>query len=67
MPGFIGYLPARCKASGRLTPAACTRIRISPGPATGTSALRGCKTSGPPGVVISIRVISCGSVMEKFL
>src|ERR1019366_8196430 len=43
-PGGGGYLPARCRTSGRLTPAASTRISTSPGPGTGAG-----KYPPPPG------------------
>jgi hypothetical protein len=35
-PGGGGYIPMRCITSGRLTPAAATRISTSPSPGTGT-------------------------------
>src|SRR5450631_1214494 len=48
--------------SGRLTPAAATRMRTSwaPGFGTGRTAIRSC--SGPPGAAISTAFISEGTV-----
>src|SRR5229473_8323422 len=49
--------------SGRLTPAAATRIRTSstPGFGTGRTAIRSC--SGPPGAAISTAFISEGTTL----
>src|ERR1700681_4726408 len=46
--------------SGRLTPAAITLIRISPGPGAGTGRVSGKSTSGPPGLLMPITVICAG-------
>src|ERR1700722_1857439 len=46
--------------SGRFTPAASTFTRISRAPGTGTGRSCGCKTSGPPGTVITMAVIRAG-------
>ncbi len=59
-PGGGGYFPSRCIRSGRLTPAASTRISTSPAPIAGIALVTGFSTSGPPGVLISITVIDCG-------
>ena len=52
--------PERCATSGRLTPAAITLIRISPGPGAGTARVSGTSTSGPPGLLIAMTVICEG-------
>ena len=57
--------PARCSASGRFTPAARTRIRISPAIGCGTGRVAGRSTSGPPGSAISITRISAGSAIDS--
>ena len=46
--------------SGRLTPAARTRISISPGPGIGTSRFSGFRTSGPPGSVKVVEFVLFG-------
>src|SRR5271165_2012924 len=46
--------------SGRFTPAASTFTRISRVPGVGTGRSCGCKTSGPPGTVITIAVMRAG-------
>ena len=54
----------RCSTSGRLTPAAPTRISTSPGPGCGTAALDGgTSTSGPPGALIATAVIIVGTLL----
>ena len=55
-PGGGGYDPSRCIKSGRLTPAPATRISTSRGPGFGTGRSTGIRTSGPPGLAISIEV-----------
>lgn len=50
--------------SGRFTPAAPTRIRISPASGTGTGRSAATRTSGPPGALITIAVIISGSVAK---
>src|SRR3954469_9657913 len=60
-PGGGGYAPERCATSGRLTPAAATLTRISPGPGEGTARVSGNSTSGPPGLLMPITVICAGS------
>src|SRR5215218_4852960 len=47
--------------SGRLTPAAVTRISTSCGPGRGTGPVPRVSTSGPPGPAMSIKRIDCGS------
>ncbi len=44
-----GYAPARCRQSGRLTPAKATSISTSPGFGTGTAPVPTTMTSGGPG------------------
>src|ERR1700730_4332899 len=53
-PGGGGYLPCRCMMSGRLTPAAATRMRTSPARGSGTGRSTSRSTSGPPNPAISI-------------
>src|SRR3954451_21900296 len=60
-PGGGGYEPERWATSGRLTPAAATLTRISPGPGEGTARVSGNSTSGPPGLLMPITVICAGS------
>ena len=48
-PGGGAYMPCRCRQSGRLTPAARTATRISPGPGSGHGRCSISRTSGPPG------------------
>src|SRR4051812_7504728 len=59
-PGGGGYLPSRCMMSGRLTPAAVTRTRTSPGRGAGTGRSATRSTSGPPGSAISITRMDVG-------
>ena len=49
-PGGAGYCPLRWATSGRLTPAACTRISTSSARGRGTSVVEMASTSGPPAV-----------------
>src|SRR5690349_14984613 len=56
----------RCNTSGRLTPAAATRISTSPGPGCGTGRVCGCKTSGPPGSLMAMAVISAGTLVTWY-
>src|ERR1051325_3439846 len=52
--GGGGYCPIRCMTSGRLTPAASTLINTSPGASSGLGRSAGTRTSGPPGLLISM-------------
>src|SRR5690606_38868715 len=55
-PGGGGYLPLRCRMSGRLTPAARTRISTSPGPGSGRSRrprVRADASPAPPSISIT--------------
>src|SRR5262245_19709229 len=61
-PGGGGYLPRRCRMSGRLTPAAATRTSTSPSAGAGTSLWTSRNTSGPPGSTISIACIEDGAI-----
>src|SRR6476469_4432322 len=56
-PGGGAYEPARCRQSGRLTPAAATRINTSPGFGCGTARVATRNPSGPPGRAISTTCI----------
>src|ERR1700736_3977086 len=49
--------------SGRLTPAAATAMSTSPIAGIGIGRVVGCRTSGPPGLVISIAVMVGGRVV----
>ena len=49
--------------SGRLTPAAATWMSTSPAPGAGIGRLTARKTSGPPGLAISIAVMVLGKVI----
>ena len=60
-PAGGGYWPFRCSTSGRLTPAAWTRTRISRSPGTGSGRSSGTSASGPPGVGTAMAVILSGS------
>lgn len=60
-PGGGGYRPARCNASGRLTPAASTCTSNSPAPGEGIATTCGCRTSGPPCPARPISIIVAGS------
>src|SRR6266567_2124136 len=53
----------RCSTSGRLTPAAATRINTSPGLGCGTGRVPVLSTSGFPGWVISTARMVFGRVM----
>src|SRR5690348_18491202 len=64
-PGSGGYCPLRCMMSGRLTPAAATATSTSPGPGAGIGRVATRKTSGPPGLAISITVMVAGSVVMR--
>src|SRR5271169_5895507 len=57
-PGGGGYMPMRCRTSGRLTPAAATLITTSPGRGSGMGTSAATRTSGPPGSRIMIVFIS---------
>src|SRR6202000_2517567 len=59
-------MPDRCATSGRLTPAAATLTRISPGPGAGTARVSGTSTSGPPGLLMPMTVICAGSFSMVF-
>src|SRR5579883_2004901 len=61
-PGGGGYAPFRCSTSGRLTPAAATRISTSFGRGTGTGRETARRTSGGPGVPISMAVMCKASL-----
>src|SRR5262245_25497911 len=62
-PGGGAYVPARCMQSGRLTPAAATRISTSPAFGCGTDRLTSFNTSGPPGWEISTAFIWSGAAI----
>src|SRR5215813_13843409 len=53
----------RCITSGRLTPAAATLTRISPGPGAGSGRCSGTSTSGPPGARIATAVMVAGRLI----
>src|SRR6185312_14169549 len=58
--------PGQVARSGRgrveaLALAAITLIRISSGPGAGTARFSGCKTSGPPGLLMPMTVICEGT------
>ncbi len=63
-PAGGGYLPLRCKQSGRLTPAKATLTKTSPFCGVGMAQLLGLNTSGPPPVPWSTNFMVDGSVME---
>src|SRR3989344_1925304 len=56
----------RCSTSGRLTPAAATRISTSPGPGRGTGRVSGTKTSGPPGALIAMARMLSGTLVTSW-
>src|SRR3954466_14558459 len=55
----------RCSTSGRLTPAAATLMRTSPGLGAGSGRSTGFSTSGPPGWLISTARIFEGRAMRS--
>src|SRR3954471_21144415 len=55
----------RCSTSGRLTPAAATLMRTSPGLGAGSGRSTGFSTSGPPGWLISKARIFEGRAMRS--
>src|SRR5215471_6643923 len=57
----------RCITSGRLTPAAATLTRISPGPGAGTGRCSGTSISGPPGARIAMAVMAAGRLIARIL
>src|SRR5688500_5044414 len=58
-------MPMRCITSGRLTPAASTRISTSPAAGSGTGRSTGSSISGPPGRSGSIAIIVFGMVVIR--
>src|SRR3954468_203036 len=54
MGGASGYMPMRAARSAKLMPAAFTRTRTCPSPASGSGASRTCSTSGAPALLIQI-------------
>src|SRR4029079_8546814 len=61
-PGGGGSSPPRSTGSGRWPPAAATLTRIWPAAGLGVGMVFGFRTSGPPGVAISITVIVSGTL-----
>src|SRR6476661_11053533 len=63
-PGGGGYMPRRCRMSGRLTPAAATLTNTSPGLGTGT----GRRTSArPPAPSATTACIEAGRLVTRGL
>ena len=56
-----GHSPLRMCVSAWLTPNALTRISTSPSPGTGSGTSWICRTSGPPGLVMTIARILASS------
>ena len=52
--GASGYSPCAAITSAKFSPAARTRMRTCPGPASGSAVSRTCSASGPPALVIQI-------------
>ncbi len=58
-----GWLPSRCMRSGRFTPAAATRTRISFAPGVGTARVSATSAARPPGFGAVIASIVFGRLL----